>query len=66
MDFSACFVAAAARVGRLGRALLAGVHVALEADEVGLEVRRGLVAEVAVLLERLVEDARRAPAEARD
>ena len=45
-----------------GRAPAAGVQVALQADEIGLELGGGLVAQVAVLLERLLQDARRAPA----
>ena len=57
MDFSAVPGSAPARVALLGRALLARVHVALQAREIGLQVRGRLVAQVAVLLERLVEDA---------
>src|SRR5664280_2886119 len=48
---------APARVGLLGRALLARVHVALQAREIGLQVCCCLVAQVTVLLERFVEDA---------
>ena len=48
-------------VGELGRAPGARIEVALEPHQVGLQVGRRLVAEVAVLLQRLAED----PAELR-
>jgi hypothetical protein len=47
---------AALRLGHLRRAPPAGVGVALQAQEVGLELGRGLAAQAAVLLERLRQD----------
>ncbi len=44
------------RVGERGRARPAPFELAPQAEEVGLQLRGGLVAEAAVLLERLLED----------
>ncbi len=56
IDFSAdCSVGASARVGERGLPAVARVEVPLQPEQVGLQVGGGLVAEVAVLLERLVE-----------
>ncbi len=49
---------ARAGIARLRRAASARLHVALEPHQVGLELGRGLVAHGAILLERLLEDAR--------
>ena len=54
--FRACFADSRPRFCRISRTLVTGINVTLEPDQVGLEIRGGLITQISVLFERLLHD----------